>query len=150
MSKIEILKISILISSFAIITGCGKEQQNSTTGQNKTAESNLIITELKSEDEFKAILSNNKIVLVDFYADWCPPCKVLKPTINEIARNYPDNVTVMAVNIDQFGKIASGFNIRSIPTVNIFHSNKLEASFVGVRPMSDYTRILDQLLTKKL
>ncbi len=151
MAKLKNLIFLLILFGFALTSGCGIEQTKSPNGEDNEAEKvSSDIIELKSEDEFNTILSSHKIVLVDFYADWCPPCKVLKPTINKIAKTYFGNVKVLAVNIDQFGKIASTFNIRSIPTVNIFNSNKLEASLVGVRSMSDYTHILDQLITKKL
>ncbi len=151
MAKLKNLKFILILLGFALISGCGIEQPKSSNGNDSpAAKAASDITELKSEDEFNAILANHKIVLVDFYADWCHPCKVLKPTIHEIAKTYSENVTVIAINIDQFSKIASTYNIRSIPTINIFKSSTLEASLAGVRPMSDYTRILDQCLTKKL
>ncbi len=145
------LKFLIIAIGFALLSGCGgSELENASKIDDKTTqESSSDVIALKTEVEFLTILSENDIVLVDFHADWCPPCTVLKPTIARIAEKYSEKITVVAVDIDMFEKLASGFNIRSIPTVNIFYSNKLEASLAGVRPMGEYTHIIDRLLSDK-
>ena len=82
------------------------------------------------------IINNQNIALVDFYADWCGPCKVMAPIIDEIADERPD-ITVGKVNVDENNLLAAKYNVMSIPTMIIFKSGKEQARLVGVRPKED-------------
>jgi thioredoxin 1 len=103
------------------------------------------VIQLKSDSEFDELLDNNKIVVVDFFADWCAPCRILKPIINEVAKQYETRVTVVSVDIDKFKSIAGRFNITSIPTIKIFNSGKIEQTLVGVQPKENYTKAIGML-----
>lgn len=81
------------------------------------------------EDEVE---KSNGIVLVDFYADWCGPCKMMSPIIDSIAEENLENVKVGKVNCDENGELAQKFGIMSIPTILIFKNGNLVKSFVGV------------------
>ena len=81
------------------------------------------------EDEVE---KSNGIVLVDFYADWCGPCKMMSPIIDSIAEQNLENVKVGKVNCDENGELAQKFGIMSIPTILIFKNGNLVKSFVGV------------------
>ena len=76
------------------------------------------------------------IALVDFYADWCGPCKMLSPIIDEIAEERTD-ITVGKVNVDENNSLAAKYNVMSIPTMIIFKNGKEQARVVGVRPKED-------------
>ena len=79
----------------------------------------------------KEVLNSNKTIIVDFYADWCSPCKMMSPIIDNIAEET-DNINVAKLNVDEEEKIATQYNIMSIPTILIFKEGKEIKRFVGV------------------
>ena len=82
------------------------------------------------------ILNQNGIALVDFYADWCGPCKLMTPVIDEIAKEHPD-ITVAKINVDENEKLAAEYNILSIPTIIIFKNGTEFSRAVGYTPKQD-------------
>lgn len=88
------------------------------------------------------VIKSEKPVLIDFYADWCGPCKMLSPIIDEIAEEKNGEYKVGKINIDQNQELAMKFNVMSIPTIIIFKDGKPEKTFVGVRSKSE---ILDAM-----
>ena len=85
-----------------------------------------------NEDNFEnEVLKSTGKVLVDFYADWCGPCKIMSPVIDKISEEV-ENVKVGKVNVDEAGEIAQKYNIMSIPTIIIFKDGNPVRSFVGV------------------
>jgi|TARA_B110000438_G_scaffold235080_1_gene231682 thioredoxin 1 len=100
-----------------------------------------------SDDEFESsIIQNDKPALVDFWAEWCQPCKMLAPTVEEIAGEYADKVTVAKVNVDDNPQTATKFGIRGIPTLLLFKGGKVVQQLVGVKPKSDITKAIDEIL----
>lgn len=79
-----------------------------------------------------------RLILVDFWAEWCPPCRILGPTIDEIAGEAPDGVTVGKVDVDGNAALASRFAVRSIPTVVLLRGGEELERFVGVQPKQTY------------
>ena len=86
---------------------------------------------INSAKEFDELVESGKSVLVDFYADWCGPCRMQAPIVHEIAEENPD-VVVAKLNVDDVDDVAERFNIVSIPTLLIFKGGKLVKNFVGV------------------
>jgi thioredoxin 1 len=87
-------------------------------------------------------LTKNGLVIVDFWADWCAPCKMLAPIMNEIADEMKGKVKVGKLNVDISRQVASKFGVRSIPTVIIFRNGKEVKRLVGVKPKSAYLKEL--------
>jgi len=73
------------------------------------------------------------LVLIDFWAPWCAPCKIIAPTLNEIAEDYPDLVTVGKLNVDHNQQIAQKFKVQNIPTLLVFKKGKVVKRIVGVK-----------------
>ena len=74
------------------------------------------------------------LVLVDFWAPWCAPCKMIAPTLNEIAEEEADKITVAKVNVDQNQQLAQKYNIRNIPTLLVFQDGKVAKRITGLKP----------------
>ena len=93
----------------------------------------------------KQVLQSDKPVLVDFWAEWCGPCRALGPVIESLASDYDGRVRVAKVDVDANQQIAQQLGIRSIPTVILFDKGEIVESFIGVRPKTDYTSSLDRI-----
>lgn len=98
--------------------------------------------------EFDALIASGKPVLVDFWAEWCMPCRMLGPVIEQISDKYAGQVTVAKINVDEEPNLAARYRVQSIPTVMIFHNGDLVDTQIGLRPIEAYTRTLDSLIGK--
>ena len=85
-------------------------------------------------------------VLIDFWADWCGPCKAIAPTIEEIAGDYAGKVKVGKLNVDQNQNTAMQYGVRSIPTLLIMKSGEVVSQIVGAVPKENITEALDKIL----
>ena len=95
-----------------------------------------------SKEEFD-VISRSGNVVVDFYADWCGPCKLLGPVLEKISKSYPD-ITFVKVNVDDNEQLAADFGIMSIPAVFMLKDGKPVNKFVGSLPESRIVNILEE------
>lgn len=98
---------------------------------------------LKTKDFEEVVLKSEKPVLVDFWAAWCGPCRMVLPIVEEIA-NERDDILVCKVNVDEEGDLAQRFGIMSIPTVIFFKDGKEIDRKVGVMPAGAFAEVLDK------
>jgi thioredoxin 1 len=97
-----------------------------------------------TDDNFKGeVLESSQPVLVDFWAEWCGPCRALAPTIEKIAKDYVGKVKVGKVDTDVNRETALQYRIESIPTVILFKKGEVVQKFVGLRREADYKQVLD-------
>ena len=97
-----------------------------------------------TKDNFKQEVLDSRIpVLVDFWAVWCGPCRMLAPTVEELAKEYEGKVKVGKVNVDDEGELAMQFRISSIPTLMLFKNGKVAETMIGVRPKEQIAAVLD-------
>ena len=99
----------------------------------------LKITRENFEQE---VLKSDKPVLIDFWASWCGPCRMLSPTISEIAEEYKGKVKVGKVNVDEESELAAMFRVSSIPLLVVMKDGKVVNSSVGVRPKEQIVGML--------
>ena len=92
---------------------------------------------------FDSLVSGEGVALVDFFATWCAPCRMLAPVIEQIAEQYDGRVKVAKVDIDAHPELASRYGVQSIPTVLVFKNGEMVAREVGARPLGTFTGILD-------
>ena len=92
------------------------------------------------------VLDANETVLVDFWAEWCGPCKQIGPALEEISNEYAGKVTVAKVNIDESPETPGKYGVRGIPTLMIFRNGELAATKVGAAPKSQLTAWIDEVL----
>ena len=91
-------------------------------------------------------LKTDKPVLVDFWAAWCGPCRMVGPVIEEISNEYSDKAVVGKVDIDSNQEYAAKYGVRNIPTVLVFNKGEIVTRQVGVAPKNTYTEAIDSLL----
>ena len=98
-----------------------------------------------SDGEFdSSIIKCDKPALVDFWAEWCQPCKMLAPTIEEIAGEYDGRIVVSKLNVDDNPDTATKFGIRGIPTLLLFKDGQVVQQMVGVKSKAEIKKIIDE------
>ena len=89
------------------------------------------------------VLQNSKAVLLDFWAEWCGPCKMIAPLLDEVAGKYEDKLDVVKLNVDENPNVAQKFGIRSIPTLILFKDGAVQAQLMGAMPLRQLEEFLD-------
>ncbi len=98
---------------------------------------------VESADHLQQLVGEHDVVLVDYYADWCGPCKMLEPTVEEIATET--DAVVAKVDIDELQDLAQKQGIRSVPTLQFYANGAIEQSVIGVQDKSDLVEVIEQL-----
>ena len=93
----------------------------------------MSVLKITSENYEEEVLKSEKPVLIDFYADWCGPCRMMGPIIEEIAEEKADTIKVGKINVDENQDLAMEYGVMSIPTIVIIKNGEVEKTFVGVR-----------------
>lgn len=100
-----------------------------------------------TEKNFDDIVMNNELpVLVDFWASWCGPCRMVGPVVEQLADHYEGKLAVGKVNVDEQPALSQRFQVMSIPTILIFKDGEILHQLIGARPYDDFTEVIDQVI----
>lgn len=102
-----------------------------------------VLTKANFEQE---VLMSNKPVLVDFWAQWCGPCRAVAPVMEELANQYENKAKICKVNVDEEGELAAKFRIMSIPTVMLFKDGQMVEKVIGARSKEEFSRAIEKNL----
>lgn len=100
---------------------------------------------INNSSEFDLLLTQQKSVVVDFYADWCGPCRTLTPTVEKLAEDYQGKVEIVKVNVDSNPELAIRYGVSSIPTVVFIKNQQVVDRTVGLQSKGDLVKRIDQL-----
>ena len=105
--------------------------------------STVVVTDATFESD---VLKASKPVLVDFWAEWCGPCKAIAPTLDELAKTYDGKLQIAKVNVDENRAVPAKFGIKGIPTLMVFKDGQLAATKVGAMTKAQLAQFIDQQL----
>ena len=106
----------------------------------------MSVLKITKENYETEILKSDKLVLIDFYADWCGPCKMMSPIIDEIAEEVGDKIKVGKINVDENQELAMEYEVMSIPTIIILQKGEVKNSLVGVREKEEIISCLEKMI----
>ncbi|MBB4920448.1 thioredoxin [Streptosporangium saharense] len=89
---------------------------------------------LTAENFAEQVLESDKPVLVDFWAEWCPPCRMIAPVLDEIETEYGDRVTIAKINSDDYPEISARYGVLGLPTLNLYKDGEVVRQIVGAKP----------------
>ncbi len=95
-------------------------------------------------EKFEDIIKSEKPVLIDFFASWCGPCKMMHPVLEELHEKVGDKARVIKIDIDKNQELAAIYNVRSVPTLMIFHNGELKWRTSGVQPIQTLEQELEK------
>lgn len=101
----------------------------------------MSIINLTKDSYHNEVMETEKVVVIDFWATWCGPCKMMAPVVEEVAKDYPD-VKVCKVNVDEEPELSNAFKIVSIPTIVVIKNGEIIDSVVGYGPKEDIAKII--------
>lgn len=103
-----------------------------------------MVKEINSQSFNKDVLEENSPVVVDFWATWCGPCRMLSPIMEEVSDEFNGKVKFVKINVDENPDLAQKYNIASIPTVMVFKDGNVKQNMIGFRPKDEIIKILNE------
>ncbi|KAK9674040.1 hypothetical protein RND81_12G206900 [Saponaria officinalis] len=148
-SRFSDLKLTSAVVTRSVDCVRGRRSSSSAFRVSAAADSSDTTLQLPtiSDAEWKSLVLESELpVMVDFWAPWCGPCRMVEPLINELAQQYAGKLKVYKVNTDECPTIASDYGIRSIPTVIIFKNGEKKEAVIGAVPKSTLTTCIEKFI----
>jgi thioredoxin len=132
----------VTVFFFWVMVSCGSNTGN----QPQDSAKDSVIGSIKSLEQFNNIMetSKDRLLVLDFYADWCPPCKELFPVLEKIGKEHRDIVAIYKINIDRHSELASSFRVTGIPHVAFVKNKENVLSLTGLYPKNMYLKVIQQ------
>ena len=132
----------VTVFSFLVMVSCG----NNTDNQLQDSAKDSVIGSINSLEQFNKIMETSKerLLILDFYADWCPPCKELFPVLEKIGKENRNIVTIYKINIDRHSELANSFRVTGIPHVAFVKNKENVLSLTGLYPKNMYLKVIQQ------
>ena len=132
----------VTVFSFLVMVSCG----NNTDNQPQDSAKDSVIGSINSLEQFNKIMETSKerLLILDFYADWCPPCKELLPVLEKIGKENRNIVTIYKINIDRHSELANSFRVTGIPHVAFVKNKENVLSLTGLYPKKMYLKVIQQ------
>lgn len=154
MKIIKNLTLVLFLTAGFMLAGCDEKKEvkaeetvNKTVAvQETTVSEKKFVYAIENDEELGEFIKNEAHLVVDFYADWCPPCKILSPNLEKAAETYKDNIKVVKVNTDNFQNLARTYGIKSIPTVIYFKNGEEFKKEIGSRSYEQLVDIFNSLI----
>jgi thioredoxin 1 len=109
----------------------------------------MALAHITSTKDWQAqVIDSPKPVFVDFWAEWCGPCRMVGPVVEELAKDYDGKVSFVKVNVDEANELAAKYNVFSIPTLMLFNNGQVVAQQVGAASKESYKNMIDRALSK--
>ena len=106
-----------------------------------------MVNQISSSEQFEQeVLNSSNPVFVDFWAEWCGPCRMVSPVVEELSQEYEDKVDFVKINVDDNGDLAQKFNVFSIPTLAIFKNGQVVSQKVGAATKESFKTMIDSSL----
>ncbi len=147
MKKVIYLAIMMLTASIAVCAQTNDEKKSNIIHLTKSEFIAKVCNYKTDGKEFE--YKNDKPAIVDFYADWCGPCRKLSPILEEIAEEYDGKIIIYKVNTDKEPEIASAFGIRALPTLLFIPTEGETSHLLGLRPKEELCKAIETTLLKK-
>lgn len=151
------LKSGVVLFASLFLIGTANASNGNKSNNIKNTENKMTVTELTQEDFVKKVYAfetnpnawkfeGDKPAIIDFYASWCGPCKVMSPILDEISKEYEGKINVYKVNVDKEADLASVFGIRSIPSLLLIPMKKQPSMVQGAMPKTELTKLVNDVL----